>query len=215
MVKRFKRSGRSRIPAKYRSGGWVGLARKAIKGYRYLKSVLNVEYKTYDRYSHTNITPNSSGEVYQLTNIAQGVNDGERNGNSVLAKSVQLQCVLKQNSAQTQATACRCILFVDKQKTPPSAVTDVLKTASVDSLFKTTNHDRFHILADKRFSLPVTADGPDKIIKIYRRLHHHVKWTGASGSDYDEGHINVLFLTDQGANLPTWYISSRFRYVDN
>lgn len=152
-----------------------------------------------------------------LSNVAQGVNDGERTGNSVLAKSIQFQTTIKQNGAQTMATACRCVLFVDKQKTPSSSpsVTDVLKTANVDSLFNLYNHDRFHILADKRFSLPVQADGPDKIIKIYRRLHHHVKWTGALGHDYDEGHIGILFLTDQGANLPVWYISSRFRYVDN
>lgn len=208
---------RSQIPSKYRSGGWVGMARKAYKGFKYLKSVLNVEHKTYDRYDNTNISPNNSGIVYCLTNIAQGVAEGERVGNSILAKSVKFDAVVKQNSAQTAPVSLRLILFRDREGNNGSvpAVLDVLKSATVNSEFVTVNRDRFQILADKKFSLPVVAQAQDKMIKIYRKLRHHVKYTGSGTTDYDEGQIWILALSDQGSNNPNWYMSSRFRYIDN
>lgn len=216
MVKRTRRSNRSRVPAKYRSGGWVGLARKAIRGYKYVKSLLNVERKFFDRYDHTSITPlNDGATLGHLTSVSTGVSASQRTGNSVLAKSLQFVANVKQNGAQTSPTHCRLIIFVDREK-PTATVTDLLTSSSIDSNFNINNRDRFRILMDRKFICNVVGTaGADHIIKFYKKLHHHVKYTGTADTNMDEGHIFYLALSDQGANVPTWYLSSRFYYIDN
>lgn len=204
-----------------RGGGtvsrYMGYAQKALKVARFVRSIVNVEYKYID--TTAGVSMSSSGAVALLTGIAVGTTQTTRNGNSILAKSIWSQITFKVNAAATASTICRYMLVMDKQDSSSlPSITEILQTASVYAPITRNNGDRFKVLCDKRFTVSLeTGDNAAGLMKCFRKLQTHIKYLGdtAAQSDVGENHIYVVTITDSAANNPTVNHTVRTRFIDN
>lgn len=191
--------------------------RKALRVAYGLKRILNVEYKATDY--NANVTP-ISGTPYAryLTNIAQGDNFNQRNGNSILAKSVLVKLKAECN-VLSETQSIRVLLVKDTQcRGVAPTLTDILQSPT--SLISPRNRNttaRFEILADKVFTVAKDLETDTKFLNIFVKLTHHVKFTGATDvvGDAREGALFLYIYTDDAANNADIDIYTRFRYIDN
>lgn len=190
------------------------LARKAYSGFKYVKRLINVEKKFFDVSSADNVT--STGAITSLTNIGEGNDYNQRDGNSILCQSVGLRAVCKINPSAT-TTWVRCMIFADNdQRGVDPAVTDILETASYISPLNHVVGKRFKVLYDKVMSLSINGTEA-RNFKVWIPYNRHVKYTSTAGADASayEGNLFLLLISNEPTNTPvvSWY--HRLRYTDN
>lgn len=216
--KRFsKKSRTSRKSSWYNKKYSVGdVAMGAWKTAKYLKGLVNVEFKKYDK-SGTG-TINSTGAITHITDIAQGDTDQSRNGNSLLLKSINLKFQIAMNGSSA-GSIVRCLVFHDKQQvgdTSPS-VSDVLDGDAVSPLLAPLNNltvGRFSILFDRMYKMGNSSD-PIKIIKMYRKCLSHVRFNGTASTDIQKNGLYFLLVSNEPTNVPTVSYQSRLTFIDN
>lgn len=177
-----------------------------------LKKLINVEKKFIDT-GVIAVNPSNTGTNTILTNIAQGADYNQRNGNSIKLSSTYLKLIFA-NNPTSAATFLRVMMFIDNDNIGSApAVTDVLEAASVVSPLNHTNGKRFKILSDK--TLCASLQGPD-IVKYnqYKMLSNHVKYSNATTGSR-EGQLYILLISDQSVNTPSVSYFVRSRFIDN
>lgn len=194
---------------------YAGYGIRAYKMAKQIKGLLNVEHKFIDTGVVTD-TPINTGQVDYLSGLAQGTTNTTRVGVSIKVTSLymRLQCVM--NSGAT-TTMLRLIVVKDKENRGSApAVTDILQSADVRSFISRDTAMRYKILVDKYVTLYTSY--PQKVFDIYKKLNHHIKYTGAGGAvanQLEEG-LFFLLISDQAmATQPTVLYNSRIRFVDN
>lgn len=194
------------------------LAAKAWQGVKYLKTLVNVEFKKHD--SQASNTPSTSGVVTTLAAIAQGDTDQTRSGNSILAKSLYLQYTMKQHASASE-TFVRMVIFRDLQQisdTAPS-IGDILdSTFSSQYWLAPLNNEfgvgRFQVLADRRFSF--SGNGNEcRIGKLYIPLKFHIRYNGSTVSDIQKNGLYMIMVSSEATNTPTVEHVARLTFVDN
>lgn len=192
--------------------------RSSIK--RVIQSVLdnpkNTEYKAID----TTITNayETAGTITLLNGCGAGDQLSNREGVITTMKSVQIRdySTNKVNSLQ------RIMLVIDKQVngSMPS-ITDILDTATVDSLRNLDNRSRFNIIYDKVMKLTqTTPDADDNVIvnftSYYRKMNLKVTYNNDNSADASGMVTNALYLIQIGtsgtANTST--TNARVRFID-
>lgn len=213
--KSFRR--RRRAPWYNKKYSAVQLARKAFRGVRYLKGLVNSEMLHLD----TNFSAASvlgSGAVSHLTAIAQGDTSAGRTGNSLLLRSLSYRFKLEINSSVTSNTTVTMIIFQDTQQvgdTSPAA-TDVLAQANTYSLLSTLTAGRFKILKRKSYLLtPASGGRPAIEQKGFMKLYSHVRYNGTASTDIQKNGLYVLFISSESTNTPTVNGTFRIGYHDN
>lgn len=196
----------------------------AVKTATALAALINTEWKAKTISSTGTSIPNT-GTISVLSYTAQGNDDGERNGNSILPKklSVRINAFI---NASASTTILRAILFRDKEYNGADpAVSDVLETVSYNSFMKLVDSGRFFVFKDKsilldsvskpqgrmQFSINMNKPRPGK------KRWEHIKYLGTttSAASRGNGQLCLLLISDQATNTPTVDIISRMRYVDN
>lgn len=159
--------------------------------------------------------------------IIQGSTVGQRIGNEIVVKSVQIRghCTA---STTTVLTHNRLILLVDKQPNGATpAFTDIYNSNSCDSLPRTDTQDRFYILKEWYFPIEgyqtgtLTAGGVpstfliDEIIPCNVPIVYGAS-TGAAG-DLKSGNILLVSIADVASaatNASPW-LYVQVDYFDN
>lgn len=217
--KRFrKRKGgfRGPRPSSYMDKAQRGLylAGKALAVAQGVRSIVNSEKKTYTKTVFNAVTVSSTGSMQEISSIAQGDDYTNRDGRSVLAKSLELKGWLNAHpSAST--TMLRIIVFRDNNAdgTDPVAL-DLLQSNTTYSLRNPdpTDMKRFSIYVDKLYMLDTQKSALAKV-DIFRNLNHHIKFDASSGSN--QGSLWVYVLSNLASNTPTVALTSRVRFYDN
>lgn len=191
------------------------LASKALKGVNYMRGMINCEKKYHDVLSSG--SADYSGNMTLLTGITQGDAATQRDGDSILGRSIMIRGEFKIDSGATGNTSqmLRVIYFVDKNKTTTTPTgADVLQSAgTVWAPFSPLNKNidgRFKILRDRTICL--NTQNPTVATKEYMKIYHHVKYDGAV---VNKGQIYVLVISDQLVATPTFEIYARFGFYDN
>ena len=214
--KGYRRGGyrrQSRRPTTSLTYGNIG--RKVWRDVQTLKNFVNVEFKE-DNDSVTT-SPDSSGYVDLIFNAAQGDSESTRDGQSCRIKSIQFLGHIKLHASATD-TQCRFILFIRKAvNNVLPTVTEVLRTANVQSLRNTDYRHDIVILKDKMFTL--NANHPRQIIKFWRKLDLKVLYTrGTTTGGIASLEANGLFcllISNESTNTPAVDLATRARYIDN
>lgn len=198
-------------------GQWGNFATKWGPALIAAKSLLNVEKKTHD--DERSGTIGSGGAIYSLTDIQQGDDYDTRDGRSIKIISMENRSTFTINAAATN-TYVRAIYFVDKNLQDSgtlAGVTDVLDAADVNSF---RNPDpvmmsRFKILSDRIYGMSNSGSNEVRTSKFYKKMQHHVKFSGIAAADSAQGTICLLLISSEVTNVPTISAYTRFRYVDN
>lgn len=206
----------------------VAIASRALSMAKFLASVINVEHKFKDTvFPRTTIF--STPSITFISGTSQGdAQSGSRNGDSIKLSSVNMRGLITVGSAISATSTVniktvRVILINDKVSDGAApALSDVLDNSVLPNVYARYNPDnmgaRFKILYDKRFTVSPTTN----CIKFscYRKLKHHLKYTGstANQSDASTGHLYVLVVSDDNAvdtNTPECEFNTCIRYIDN
>lgn len=216
--RRFRRRYRRRArKTRYTTGGSIKyLASKAMSGVRYLKNLINVEFKTIDSTSST--TYGTTPTFYTLNAVALGDDYNNRDGRQIRIKSCQLNMDFLANPTATTDTQIRCILFL--AKSPEGATptfTDVFDSANLYSQRNLTNRKEFVILFDKIITLsPESVD--KKFFKYYKKMNFKTIYNSTATATVAAVESNGLFLcmfSGDAVNPPTINFTHRCRFIDN
>lgn len=180
---------------------------------QYVKKLLNVEFKNFELDNSQTMT--AGGTITHLTGINQGDTATSRDGNSARLRSMIFRFTITKDAADTsESTVCRRIIFKMGHHADTPTVTEILDSASVNSMFNLDNTERFTILSDSTFRL---ADGIMQVHQGKKRFkfNHKIKWTGSLGTNVQYGQIYMLTISNESTYPPTHSMLGRVRFVDN
>lgn len=211
--RQFRRRGR-KTPWYAKKYSAMQLAGKALSATRYIRGLVNSEMFHYQKTGNSNLF--SSGTILPITDIAIGDTAVTRTGNSIFARSLFLNLLIKSNASNLNTQFCRVILFTDTQQVADTtpAVTDVLTTATPNSTLNANNAGRFKIIKNWQFYINQSTK-PAFQIKKYTKLWHHVKYNGSASTDIQRGGLYLLYLSDQGSYTPDIAYQTNLGYHDN
>lgn len=179
-----------------------------------VKRMINHSKET--MYFQGQLTPtaiDSTGIIYQLNSISQGVDEGQRKGDQITHKSLDLRFTITNN--QVSFARVRCILLWYRQETSASPIaSDILAQVSTANAIVSTYNMRsegaYQILYDKVFAVTsgsatvnvngYSAVGGSPCVQAHckKRLKDKLgQYTGASGSDLmTKGYLGWLVISD-------------------
>ncbi len=218
-VKRRRRRGRrSWYNRKY---SVKQIAYKAWKAAKYLKGLVNVEFKHHDvdtAFASVTTTWLTDG----LTEIAQGDTDETRDGDTVRLKSLAMN--VRFSNVDADATQLlRFIIVVDNSDMENTApvIADIIDGAATDlEAFReidSANAKLYHVIYDRIFVLPQNGQPGSKLYKkLFFKLDNICKWSSGTATDFKAGHFFVfLSSTTATASEVSCTYRARFRYIDN
>lgn len=184
---------------------------------KYLKSVINVEYKNVDN-SATAQSPTTTPIFMLLNGVATGTDSTDRTGDSVKFVSIlfRVRMILNINTNQT---IIRLMIVRDKQ--PNTAIftqADLLaSTTAILSPINLANGKRFKVMIDRTVKLDTNNE--EKSMNIFKKMKLHTRYgTNTNGiASINTNSIYFIIWSDQAAAgtapLCEWY--SRLRFIDN
>lgn len=192
-------------------------ASKALAIARKLRALINVEYKTVQVTLPT--APTTVAVVTHLSACGQNDDLSGRDGRKIKAFSIQVMGSLKMHETAT-ATSTRIVVFIDhaNQGTIPTLATWWDDEASffngeMRAQSPQTNA-RFIVIFDK---LILQSDSGTKLTRInfYKRLNHHITYTGTTAADEGLGTVWIMIASSEATNKPTLCLKSTFKWIDN
>ncbi len=205
----------------YFGDAW-SLAKRTAVGLNEIRKLINVEHKYNDR--NNSLTASQAGAVQLLTNIAQGDDVTQRDGDSIKVQSTRIQGYIRRDSGSTSSEVCRVLLIRDLMNTGTTiAGSDIIQSAGgVYSPVSTYNfingnqlQNRFTILYDEVFT--VDANNPMALFSYESKHDYHVffRGTGSAFTDAAAGAVFLMVLTDASVNPPIATFSTRILFTDN
>lgn len=213
-----KRSTVSKIYRGVRTG--IGVARTAYtayKGVKFLASIVNAEKQLFDTSGTQSDVQNTPGAFVGLNTIAQGTDKGERIGNSIKPSYITGTFQVNLGATGNLASTVRIMIIQDTSSlgSLPSA-SDIFEDPSdpILSGVKRSNTPRFWMLFDKR--VRVDTGNSVVILKCFRRLNYHIKFTGAANNNYGKNNTFLVLISDAAvSDGPTISYYLRLAYYDN
>lgn len=217
----FRRQRKNNFTARTQRGAYK-VAKKALYAANKIRQLINVEYKYHDTQA-TNHAAGWGGGVSTLTTITQGDTATNRNGNSILAKSLALTYMAYPGSTQTVTKEIRVVLVrgLDENGATPIGSDILLHAGSayaITSHRKLDNTTDYKVIYDKVHSVMTNSANNDHLVtkKLFLKFNNHIKYT--LGADTTEkGGLFLFVFTDSAASTanPTIQFQARLRYIDN
>jgi len=211
----YVRKGASKVKKWWSNKSTAQKALTALRIANGLRMIVNAEKKFYDRSNNVELT--NVGQVDLLTAIAQGSGESQRNGNSVLLKSVLVRGRITTDAPNA---TIRVMLIHDKSPDPGTVTLADILTGASDGYapFNPMNDDnrrRFRVLGSKLMS--INSNNTNMPFKFYVKLNHHARWNSSTSTDINVGHVYLVFANIlSGVTYDTYAIStSRITYYDN
>lgn len=180
-----------------------------------LKEKINVEYKVADRFPSGAIT--STGTLFTVNGLQLGDDITNRDGRQVRWVSMQSSLVATWDPALAAPVVLRCMFIIDTQPSGTApGLSAILDSVDVVSFRNLANRKRFVCLKD--FSLTLSADYPEKVFKMYKKLNMKTVFnSGNTGTitDISSNSLYLLMVSNTSTNAPgaSWRI--RLRFIDN
>lgn len=194
------------------------VAQQALRATRYIKGLVNSETQHKD-FSYSAGTPvSSTGFVTHLTAVAQDDTSAGRTGNSMLLRNISMRFKLDVNPSVTTNSSVLLMLVKDTQQigdTTP-AITDILTTATPESLLALGTAGRFKVLWRKTYILTNVAGGSSarEVVK-YFKIYDHIRYNGTASSDIQKNGHYFIAVSNESTNTPFIAGTSRIGYHDN
>jgi len=173
----------------------------------YTLSSTSPEKKWFDT-TIVDTTSRIAGVIYNLNLVPQGTNDQQRIGNKITIRNINIHAYANNDDALLgvpQGGNLRVIVYLDKQcngATP--LITDILKTASIESFRNMDNVDRFVFLKEKYVYVPImtanaahTDTTPHKwTVSVSCNIPIHFNSNTGAIAEIRSNNIGLLYITD-------------------
>jgi len=216
MPYRQRRAPRRRRTNRRRPITYGQIGSKLYRDVLRLKSLINVEYKTFQITFPT--APNTTPTVTNLTAISQGDDVGNRDGDKIRSKYLAVAGNVLLHASATES-AVRIMLVRDNNgSTTQPSVSDLFFniTQFVNNQLKNGQpqaNSRFSILYDKY--IVVNSNVPRRGFSWSSSLDHHIYFTGSSSTDEGKGHIYLFISSSEATNDPIVTATSMVKWIDN
>lgn len=196
------------------------LAYKAYKTASFIKSLINTEYKYIDQPVGAALD-NTVWYIVPITQCAQGDDNINRNGKSILLKSINLRLKISLEGALTKANIRVMLIRYNACNGSNPSFSELLDTPLDIQSFRNLNGpvNNYTVFMDKRFTMDV--DTKDEIVfDRFFKVTDHVKYIGTSAATASLGNNNYFwcFLSDNAfhaSDVPYVQGYSRCRFIDN
>lgn len=205
---------------------WSSVAKTAQKAWSVAKtaiSLLNVEHKVSDTQLGTIAIPNGTPVTVIPNYIAIGDTQTTRDGNEIKLESIQAKFSLFWNVTMPSSQSgqlVRMIIFKDMQYIPGAALATAadlleypLEVHSPLNIISGNAGNRFVVLKDSLYTL--SSQRPIINIDKFIKISDHFHYVGPNAADFASPVYFVMFLSDQGTNVPTVNGLLRCRFLDN
>lgn len=177
----------------------------------------SIETKYFDRLVSDGEVISYGGDVTLLTNISQGDDISQRQGNRVSAKYLALKGYMIHNDAH-QTNNMRVIVFCDTQNqgtdpTPGDVLSIVGDNSAVTAFINIDHTPRYKILYDKKLSTSVTGEQVRHFSKVIKLKGKQIHFTGTDGTPYKNA-LYSLCIADVNTDDPQVTLNTRFAYTD-
>lgn len=187
----------------------------------------SIEKKFFDS-DITNSANVQSGVIFNSFNlIPQGTTDQTRIGNKITVRNINVRAISAVDDAGTGALGggyLRVIIYVDKQCNGVAAtVTDILKSAAINSFRNMDQVDRFLILKDKM--IKVTVDSANALHTATSTTFWKASWKGALPIHYSSttgaitelrsNNIGMIYISDNPALNAAGTGIARIKFTDD
>lgn len=217
--RRFNR--RRNVPWYNKKYSAAQLAVKAVKGVSYLKGLVNSERFVHQR--SLSFTPSDSGDIYPLSDIAQGDAQVNRTGNSILARSLMIRGDMTINASITQ-TVVRIMIIQDKQQVGDQipTVANILESSFISTQFaphaplERDTLGRFKVLKSRVYTL--SDQRPNSSFSFFINMRQHIRYNGALASDIQKNGLYLLLISDVNnstSSQPDIKLITKLTYHDN
>nr|WOE49731.1 MAG: putative capsid protein [Cynopterus sphinx circular DNA virus 3] len=191
------------------------LALQALQQAKMLRGIINSEKHVQD----TNHVSNAQNFIFRLVNITQGSNSDNRQGNSILLKSIYIRGQIEINPVVTGNTRYTLAIVRDEQQiadTTPS-LGDIWQDATdSESMLNKTTAGRFKVIwRTTRYLTPSSGGKPVALIDKFVKLNNHIRFNGTTAADLQKGGYYLCLLTSEGVNFPTLNVQARLSFYDN
>jgi len=212
MPKKFYRKRR-----KTRRRKKLSIGRLAYKKVRKLEKNIEIKYQDYE--INTSVTSDGLMQ-FLMSQITKGVNENERIGDHIYAKSLLLRFNFNQVSA-LGTVLYRIILIQDKDNSVSTVNQVLATTTSADHEMQVIRHynkdsrQDFRVLFDRTFRVSQNTS-QNKMWKKYVKLNFDVKYLQSSFS-LDKNEIALLMITNVNplvTDHPWIVCNMRFSYTD-
>ncbi len=188
----------------------LNLARKnlrTIKAEREIKN-LNIGLDT---------TPDSTGNVQNVSLLPQGLDDDERIGNKVHAFSIKMAGSLTQHASATVTYARYMILRDRNGTTSQPGILDMFSSVAAfanghPSAGLTQINSRFQVLLDYK----VAFNDQHKIVSLvnkYKKLNFPVYWENTGATDEGKNNLYCFSASTEATNAPAGSIIAQFKWI--
>lgn len=230
MFYRKRKTYRRRFAGRRRTGraSWGSYFRRGVSAVqniaslwsaiRSIKGKINSEMYKLDQ-SQTGVNLSTTGGVIHCTAVAQGDGDGNRTGNSIFCRALNIKGVLQFNaSSAVLSQAIRLIVVRDVQQVGDTSPTcsNLLESITTYSHLNSDTVGRFKVLYNHVFTVD-TQNGVMKPFQINLPLYSHARFNGTASTDIQKGGIYFMVLSNVAAasNPPTMDYEMRLSYHDN
>lgn len=207
------------------TGNAIRIAHQAYNMAKVVAAVVNSEKKYFD--VQNTVNPDTVASVTQLTAVVQGDGKEQRVGDSIAAKSLQLEAFINFDSTKP-LEAIRMVIFRDQDNagnTTPTS-TQLLEAAGVIEFRNKDYPSRFKVLYDKVFTCDTSR--LCRQVSYYKKFKmlkdqngnptraRHITWNN-DGADFAKGHLWLLIVGNiaTASTTSAVYYNSRLRFMDN
>lgn len=194
-------------------------AKKALAMAKYVKNLINVEFKELDL-KRTITAVTSSVIITNPTLLAQGDTKSSRSGNSIRLKSIRWKAQFKINSSAV-ATYIRCMIVLDKQTNGATfAIADLLEDPTLHNVIVSPrdrdNKNRFSVLHDRVIQLNISGN-QTSYFNVYKPLNHIINFDGVTNAigDVTSNCLYLVICSDEATNTPIITDFCRLTFIDN
>ncbi len=194
-------------------------AAKALAMAKYLKSIVNVEYK------RSIVTATASAITVapitvSLCDLSQGNTSADRDGAHAKFVSIRWAYHVIMHASAT-ATAVRCMIVRDNQTNeaafaPGDLINDVTLSDGIVADRQQDHLKRFTVLYDKVHTLNI-AGNKHVYKRYYKKLNLPIQYDGNVGdiTDQTQKSLHLVFLANESTNTPTITFDATLRFIDN
>lgn len=221
--RKTKSRGKPDAVGQYASDAW-SLAKRTASGLNEIRKLINIETKFLDT-QQSSTTISTTGTVFPVSEIAQGLTSTTRVGDSIRLQHFELRgrCTISA-TANTSLLRLLVVRDLDGYGTAPT-VTDILETATPAvsaplAPYRFNKRQRFSILFDELFGLVGSAayDGNSEEVFSFMTSHQgHILYLGATAAAASDGKgsVYVVAVSDEGTNTPSIAFTSRILFTDD
>jgi hypothetical protein len=191
------------------------LGQKAIK---LARRYTNTELKELDLEGSATIADTFVWTAGHMNVCAQGLDDGDRVGNSIKCVRLQGRFALKVNPSSTVPNLVTVAVIL-KKATNGLAVdgAKVWRNQGTPQVRNKTYLKDYDIIAMKHFVMVPGSDSAAAIWEFDIPLNLHTLFSGSSAAltDCAEGLLQLAYVSDQASNQPSLVLKTRVFYVDD